>query len=152
MSTNLRAPLAERVATHLGEHYMPFLDAHMVYALARAGRRAAVAASLGEVAARAAATDAEAARNWASVGQPLIAACAAFAQGDAARSAALLDPVMADETVVGGSDAQVDLCRQTYFHSLVQCGRRWDARAYWNTVVDARPRTELDHYRYDLAV
>ena len=147
---HLWQPLAERAETHLGEHYMPFLDAHFVYALARADRAPVVSAWLDQVAERAASQDAEARRSWATVGRPLIEACAAFARGDAAHSATLLDPVMPDVTIVGGSDAQVGLFRQTYFHALARCGRKADARAYWDSVKGDRPASELDRYWYGL--
>lgn len=143
--------VADRVEGHLGTHYMPFLDAHFVYALARAGRAPVVAEWLAQVATRADAPDDEARRSWTGIGRPLIEAVAAFAQGDARRSATLLEPVMPDVTAVGGSDAQVDLFRQTYFHSLVQAGRKADAVAYWSAVQGNKPQSELDRFRLALA-
>jgi tetratricopeptide (TPR) repeat protein len=148
---HLWEPLAERAEAHVDEHYMPFLDAHFVYALARAGRSAAVQQLLARAGERAAASDKEAQRGWATVGRALIEACAALAQGDAARSARLLDPVMADITVVGGSDAQVNLFQQSYFCSLLRSGRKADATAYWTRLLAGRTLTELDRYRLGLA-
>ena len=49
----------------------------------------------------------------------LIEACAAYAQGEAARSRGPARSGDGNVTVVGGSDAQVDLFRQTYFRSLL---------------------------------
>lgn len=147
----LWADVADRAETHVDEHYMPFLDAHFVYALARAGRTAATEQLLARAGERAAAADREAQRGWATVGRALIEACAAFAQGDAARSVTLLEPVMPDITIVGGSDAQVGLFRQTYFASLVQSGRKADAASYWATVTGDKPPSELDRYRLALA-
>ena len=57
---------------------------------------------------------------------------------------------MPDVTIVGGSDAQVGLFRQTYFHALARCGRKADARAYWDSVKGDRPASELDRYWYGL--
>ena len=148
---HLWGSVADHVETHVKEHYMPFLDAHFVYALARAGRVEVVERWLAGVAARANSPDSEARRGWAPVGQPLIEASAALAWGDAARSATLLGPVMSDITVVGGSDAQVDLFRLAYFHSLLGCGRKADAKSYWSAVTAARHLSPLDQYRFGLA-
>ncbi|MGA9601839.1 MAG: hypothetical protein WBS22_16580 [Methylocystis sp.] len=41
----------------------------------------------------------------------------------------LLGPVIENVTVVGGSDAQVGLRRQTYLCSLIEAGRKSEARA-----------------------
>jgi hypothetical protein len=81
----------------------------------------------------------------------LIDACAAYARGEAARSAELLDPVMANVTVVGGSDAQVDLFRQTYFHSLLDCGRKSDAKTYWTAKTAGKTLSPLDRSWLSLA-
>ncbi|MEJ0016509.1 MAG: tetratricopeptide repeat protein [Acetobacteraceae bacterium] len=143
--------VAAHAEAHLGEHYMPFLDAHFVYALARTGRDDQVMAWLRQVDERTTRQDAEGRRSWATVGQPLIAACAALARNEAAECARLLDPVMPDVTLVGGSDAQVDLFRQAYCHALARSGRRLDAVAYWESVVADRPKSELDRYRLGLA-
>ena len=143
--------VADHVEAHVKERYMPFLDAHFVYALTRSGRIAVVDEWLALVAQRAASPDQEARRSWAPVGRPHIEASAALARGDAARSASLLDPVMSDITIVGGSDAQVDLFRLAYFHSLLQCGRKTDAKSYWSAVTAGRKLSPLDRYRLGLA-
>jgi hypothetical protein len=138
------AALADRAETHIDERYMPFLDAHFAFALARAGRTAAIAQLLARVEERAARDDAEAKRSWTPVGQALVEACVAYALGEGARSAELLDPVMHNVTVVGGSDAQVDLFRQAYFRSLIDCGRRSDAKAYWQAMTAGKTLSPLD--------
>ena len=109
--------LADRAQTHIEERYMPFLDAHFAFALARAGRTSALEQLLARVAERATAPMPR--RAQLGAGRPCIDRCVRrIRHGEAARSAELLDPVMANVTVVGGSDAQVDLFRQTYFRSL----------------------------------
>lgn len=149
---DLWSGVADAAETQVDHRYMPFMDAHYAFALARGGRTAATQQLLGRVAERAAGKDAEAARSWAPVGKALIEAAAALATGDAARAAALLDPVMTDITIVGGSDAQDDLFRQAYFHALVGAGRHSDARAWWKSAKGGRPLSPLDHYRLGLAV
>lgn len=136
--------IADHVEPRATETFMPFLNAHFVYALARAGRPEAVQATLAAVAARAAATDDEARRVWAPVGRPLVEAVARFASGDRAAAAAPLDRIMPAMTSIGGSDAQADLFRQTYLRALQAAGRRADADAYLPRFLGAKRRTPLD--------
>ena len=58
---------------------------------------------------------------------------------------------MANVTVVGGSDAQVDLFRQTYFRSLHDCGRKADAKAYWIAKTAGKTLSPLDRSWLSLA-
>ena len=79
-------------------------------------------------------------------GRPrVVEAAAAFGSGDHAPAAALLDPVMPMMTSIGGSDAQVDLFRQTYLRSLQAAGRHADAAAYYECITAGKVRTPLDH-------
>jgi len=137
--------IADRVADRALETFMPFMNAHYVYALARAGRTDAVNATLASVRARSAANDAEATRVWAPVGCAMVEAAAAFGAGDRARAATLLDPVMPMMTAIGGSDAQDDLFRQAYLRSLQAAGRKADAAAYFERISAGKTRTPLDH-------
>jgi tetratricopeptide (TPR) repeat protein len=136
--------IAEHIATRALETFMPFMNSHYVYALARAGRADAVEAALAGVRARSAADDEEAKRVWAPVGRAVIEGAAAFGAGDRARAAALLDPVMPMMTSIGGSDAQDDLFRQTYLRSLQAAGRHVEAAAYFDVITAGKSRTPLD--------
>ena len=138
------ASIAEHVAPRAGETFMPFMNAHYVYALARAEHSDALQAALARVRARSAADDEEAKRVWAPVGRPVIEAAAAFGAGDRARAAALLDPVMPMMTSIGGSDAQDDLFRQVYLRSLQAAGRHADAAAYFDCITAGKASTPLD--------
>jgi tetratricopeptide (TPR) repeat protein len=137
--------IADRVAERAVETFMPFMNAHYVYALARAGRTDAVDAALARVRARSAADDAEATRVWAPVGRAVVEAAAAFGAGDRAGAAKLLDPVMPMMTAIGGSDAQDDLFRLAYLRSLQAAGRNADAAAYFERITAGKTRTPLDH-------
>jgi tetratricopeptide (TPR) repeat protein len=137
-------PIAEHIAPRAVETFMPFMNAHYVYALARAGCADAVEAALARVRARSAADDEEAKRVWATVGRAVIEAAAAFGAGERASAAALLDPVMPMMTSIGGSDAQDDLFRQAYLRSLQAAGRRADASAYFERMTADKSRTPLD--------
>ena len=136
--------IADHVAPRAAETFMPFMNAHYVYALARADRTDAVDVALSRVRARAAMADDEAARVWAPAGRAIVEAAAAFGRGDGKRAAALLDPVMPSMTSIGGSDAQDDLFRQTYVRSLQAAGRQTDAAAYFNRSIRDKARTPLD--------
>ena len=138
------APIADKIAPRSVETFMPFMNAHYVYALARAGRSDAVDAALAAVCARSGANDAEAQRVWAPVGRAVVEAAAAFGAGDRASAASLLDPAMPMMTAIGGSDAQDDLFRQTYLRSLQAAGRTSDAAAYWNRITSGKTPTPLD--------
>jgi tetratricopeptide (TPR) repeat protein len=138
------ASIADHVGTRAAECFMPFMNAHYVYALARAGRADALKAALAAVRARSDAKDEEATRVWAPVGRAVVEAAAAFGAGDRARAATLLDPVMAQMTAIGGSDAQDDLFRQAHLRSLQAAGRRADAAAYFAAITGNKPRTPLD--------
>jgi tetratricopeptide (TPR) repeat protein len=136
--------IAGHIAPRALETFMPFMNAHYVYALARAGRADAVEAALAGVRARSAADDEEVKRVWAPVGRAVIEAAAAFGAGDRARAAALLDPIMPMMTSIGGSDAQDDLFRQTYLRSLQAAGRHAEAAAYFDAITVGKSRTPLD--------
>jgi tetratricopeptide (TPR) repeat protein len=138
------APIADHVAPRAVETFMPFMNAHYVYALARAGRSDALEAALAGVRARSEVDDDEATRVWAPVGRPIVEAAAAFGSGDRARAAALLDPAMSAMTAIGGSDAQDDLFRQAYLRSLQAAGRHSDAAAYFDRMSGSKTRTPLD--------
>ena len=137
-------PIADHVAPRAVETFMPFMNAHYVYALARAGRTDALEAALAGVRARSKADDDEATRVWAPVGRPIVEAAAAFGIRDRARAAALFDPAMSAMTAIGGSDAQDDLFRQAYLRSLQAAGRHTDAAAYFDRITGSKLRTPLD--------
>ena len=136
--------IAGHIAPRALETFMPFMNAHYVYALARAERADALEAALAGVRARSAADDEEVKRVWAPVGRAVIEAAAAFGAGDRARAAALLDPIMPMMTSIGGSDAQDDLFRQTYLRSLQAAGRHAEAAAYFDAITAGKSRTPLD--------
>src|SRR5262245_7244107 len=138
------AEIADHVAPRAVETFMPFMNAHYVYALARAGRSEALDAALAAVRKHSAADDEEAKRVCGPVGRVVVEAAAAFGAGDRGGAAKLLDPVMAQMTAIGCSDAQDDLFRQLYLRSLQAAGRHADAAAYFEAVARKKNRTPLD--------
>ena len=148
---NIWPSLADRVARHADHCYMPFINVHQIYALARVGANEAIARCIARVRARTAANDPEALRTWRSAGLAAVEAAAAFGRGELAKCATILGPIIENATVVGGSDAQIELLRQTYLCSLIGSGRKSEAVGYWRQETGKRKLTELDRYWLGLA-
>lgn len=137
------APIAAAVAPRAGEAIFPFLSAHYGYALARAGQYDAVAAALAALRAHASRCTGDAARVW-RIGLPLVQGVVAFAAGDGARAATLLEPLLPEMAHAGGSDAQNDLFRQTCLAAWLATGRRAAARAFLEQRLRDRPALPLE--------
>jgi hypothetical protein len=121
--------LASRFGRRPHEQLFPFLNAHYVFALARAGARdeARQAIAVAETcAARATGARGE---LWTRVGVPLLRGCLAAGEGDADACVGWLDPIERELGVGGGSDAQADVFSQALLDARIQGGRRADARA-----------------------
>jgi tetratricopeptide (TPR) repeat protein len=69
----------------------------------------------------------------------LVKAVAAFAQGDYARAAALMEPVANQVVRVGGSNAQRSVFEDTLLHAYLRCGRRESAEALLRQRLARRP-------------
>jgi tetratricopeptide (TPR) repeat protein len=144
------AALADEVTPYAGQCYTAFNSAHLVYALARAGRDAELADALAALDGGIAALGPDEQAVWREVGLELLRGCIAFARDRHADAAALLGPLMgpARESVVrvGGSDAQVDLFRQAYLCALIGAGEKSAARAYLDRISTSPTATPLRDY------
>lgn len=136
--------LAPHLVDRSQEQIFPFLNAHYVYALTRAGWTDAVEESLARLRAYAFGQTGAAARVFRDVGVPLVNACAAFAAGEAARCTVLLEPILPEIACVGGSDAQNDLFRQTYVVALLDSGRQAEARRRLNARLAGHTPTPVE--------
>jgi hypothetical protein len=136
--------LAPHLVDRALEQVFPFLNAHYVYALVRAGEHDVVQDALARLRAYAFRQTGRAARVFRDVGLPLVTACAAFAAGEAARCTVLLEPVLPEIACVGGSDAQNDLFRQTYVVALLDSGRQTEARRRLNARLGGNPPTPVE--------
>ena len=141
--------IAAHVMQYANECFIPFLNVHFVYALARAGEEQALAAGLASARDFAARQQGERSRAWASTGLPLLEGCAALARGDAAACARILAPILAEVGRVGGSDAQDAVFLETYFVALLRSGQRSEARSYLDTLRGARLHSSAltEHWR-----
>ncbi|HTW28547.1 MAG TPA: tetratricopeptide repeat protein [Acetobacteraceae bacterium] len=133
-------PLAEVAAMRAADAVFPFLAAHYVYALGRAG-----AVPEGEAAIAALQRRHGDAGAW-RVGSALLPGVLALAQGDAARAAERLEPAMPSIGSVGGSDAQNDLFRQSFLVALIESGRAAEARTELRRRLEGVQPTPLDEY------
>jgi hypothetical protein len=138
--------VADAVAPRAGEQVFPFLNAHQVYALARAGRAAEAHAASTALARFAARQAGGYRRIWREIAVPLVEGCRAFAEGAFAQCATLLEPIAGDCYRVGGSDAQNDLFTQTLLVALIESGRRADTSALLEQRLRHRPATPLEQH------
>src|SRR3990167_1858245 len=112
------------MAKHPYEHYMPYNNAHYVYALIKSGNKEGAHQVVADIEGYARELGTVGYRVWHEVSRPLLRGCLAFAEGDYQKSSALLKPIIDDAFCLGGSDAQVELFLQTYLMSLIYSGQK----------------------------
>ena len=124
--------IAPHARPRVMEQVFPFLSAHVMYALARAGERETTQAALAGVAAHAAAQPpGPARRTWGEIGLPLVRGVKAFGERDYVTAYLELAPVAGRWLCAGGSDAQNDLFDQTYLLAAMRAGELATARRLW---------------------
>jgi hypothetical protein len=117
------APMLPYARARAADRVMPFMNAHYVYALGRAGEGDAARDALARLAARTSqAADTET-QQW-RTGLGLLHGVLALAEGDAKAGIAAMEPIFGIVACTGGSDAQNDLFAQAYIVGLVRAGRR----------------------------
>lgn len=130
------APMLPLARARASERVMPFMNAHYIYLLGRAGQGDAARDALSRLAAR----PETAAEPWVT-GMPMLRGILALAEDDPRAAAAALGPVFGNLQCTGGSDAQNDLFRQSYLVALARAGRRDDAASLLKTRIGARAPT-----------
>lgn len=113
-------PFAEERAA---DRVFPFMNAHYLYALARAGRVGAARTALDVLSG----PSGPLSPAW-EVGLPLLRGVVALAEEDWAGAVRSMAPVIDTVSCVGGSDAQNDLFAQSYLVGLARSGRVDEAR------------------------
>ena len=103
-------PVVEQARARAGEHLFPFHDMHYLYALARAGNPGEAARFIDTMKAKA---DASSDRVWRDVALPVAKAIHHYVAGDYLDAYELLNPVMDDLHLIGGSHAQRHLFAET---------------------------------------
>src|SRR4030095_8321383 len=96
-----------------------FVDVHRALASVAAGDREGIAAYVAELEQRAASGRSPAG----AVGRRRPTALAAYADGDWAKSIAVLEPALAETVRIGGSRAQRDLIENTLIAAYLKGGR-----------------------------
>lgn len=133
--------LVEIAAPRAAAPGMIFADLHNGMALAATGRDAELEPLLGSLQQRATRGN-----PAAEVALPLLQGMRAFAQGDYATAAELIEPIEARIYLVGGSKAQREVFHDTLLEALLRCGRFADAETRLRERLDRRP-SPRDFYR-----
>jgi tetratricopeptide (TPR) repeat protein len=143
------ADVASHLEGRLHDHFVPFLDLHYLYALARAGRQSAVTemlASLEDRGERAKPFEREA---WADCAVPAAHGLAAHARGEHAEAARLLGQAMPHLRPIGGSIAQRALFSAIHLDALIRSG--WNDAALKILQLDDRERPTVPSTKRALA-
>ena len=126
-------PVAQACEARAGDFTIPYIAAHHAYVFARTGRQDALDETLERASQLQESVQGERRVAWREIGLPLLEGVSAFAAGDAKRGAATLEPIMTDVGRGGGSDAQIDLFRQTHLVATSQAGEHSQARGLGST-------------------
>ncbi len=111
--------IADAAAEFAMDQFTPFLNAHFFYALARAGRKDELQQAFTKYKRHAEVQSGYYHRNWFIVGHKLLEAVVDFANENWQGCVDKLAPYINIIGCVGGSDAQVDLFKQTYLCALI---------------------------------
>ena len=136
--------IAGSIIDNVQEQFTPFLNAHFFYALVRANQMEPVEAALQQYSHFAKQQQGIYHRSWCCVGQALMSGVVAFANEQWEHCCDVLEPHINEIGCVGGSDAQVDLFKQTYLVALIKAKRRRQAQAYFNQRTSQLPLTPLE--------
>ncbi len=132
------------------EHVEPFLDAHYLLALTRAGRDAAADRLLGSLRDHAARLpDRLEGRIWRNVGLPLAEGVAAYGRGDWRTAFARIRPALDGLQQIGGSHAQRDLFWQLWLQAGWRSGETAAVKPHFERRAAERP--DVPKHRRELA-
>jgi tetratricopeptide (TPR) repeat protein len=119
----LWGPIVPYAEERAADRVFPFMNAHYLYALARAGRVGTARTALAELSG----PGHPLSPAW-EVGLPLLRGVVALAEEDWPGAARAMAPVVDAASCVGGSDAQNELFEQSYLVALARSGRADVAR------------------------
>jgi len=136
--------IAPHIRANAHDHLFPFLNCIYLYALARAGEPEEAAAALADMERYAEQQTGSLAHVWSDIGVPLARGSIAFASGDYDRASSLLQPVLTDSALGGGSDEQRGVFNESNLLSLIRAGRRQEARKVLAARTAGRPLTPLE--------
>lgn len=136
--------IAPHIRTNAHDKLFPFLNCIYLYALTRAGETSEVASALDGMTRHAEKQTGKLAHVWNEIGVPLAYGCVAFASGHYDRASELLLPILNDVPCVGGSDEQRGVFAESHLVSLINAGRKTEARAALGEHIARRPETALE--------
>lgn len=133
--------VADYIEKRGAEHVEPFLDAHYLLGLTRAGRDAAAATLLSSLRDHVARLDSARlmGRIWQDVGLPLAEGVAAYGKGDWRAAFAQLKPALDGLQQIGGSHAQRDLFWQLWLRAGAKAGEIATVKPYFENRAAERP-------------
>ena len=142
------APYLEK---NINDHYVPFLNAHYMYGLARAGKHDACETMLDNLTRHSQQQTGAYATYWDTIGLPLIEACYAHAKQDYPRVVELLNPIADGLQQVGGSDAQDTIFYQMLLSSLIET-QHWPSarRILSQYVAQTKPSPLTQRWQEDI--
>jgi len=146
ISEHIWKSIADEIKENAKDCYIAYISAHYIYALARAGMEHELAEALRSVKSNVEGIDGPEKEVWEKVGLPLIDATASYALDKYKPAADILAQIIDDVEMVGGSDAQVDLFRQAYLLSLINCNKKSEAKKYLNNLSTSPTLTPLQNY------
>ena len=143
------ADVASRLEGRTHDHFVPFLDLHYLYALARAGKQSAVTEMLASLEDRGEQAKPFEREAWADCAVPAAHGLAAHARGEHAEAARLLGQAMPHLRPIGGSIAQRALFGAIHLDALVRSG--WNDAALKILQADERERPTVPSTKRALA-
>ena len=138
--------IGEEVYENSKESYIGFNSAHYIYALGRAGMNSELGNSIKSINDFVDKSKGREQEVWKNIAIPLINATEAFATENYKQASVLLNPVINEIIMVGGSDAQDDLFRQMYLLSLIKSGKKKESLKYLNEISTSEKFTPLQEY------
>ncbi|MGD0117745.1 MAG: hypothetical protein ABSD30_06750 [Candidatus Binatus sp.] len=136
--------IAPHIRANAHDTLFPFLNCIYLYALTRAGESKEAESALASMQRHAEKPTGGLAHVWNEIGLPLARGCVAFAAGDYDRASALLEPILEEVPRVGGSDEQRGVFAESHLVSLINAGRKSEARAALAGHINGRPETALE--------
>lgn len=139
--------VADYVEKRGPEHVEPFLDAHYLLALGRAGREAAAQQLLGSLRDHVASQPEQlTTRIWRRIGLPLAEGVAAYGRGDWRQVYEKLPAALDGLQQIGGSHAQRDLFWQLWLQAAAKAGEKAAIKPHLERRAEERP-TVAKHRR-----
>lgn len=123
---------------------IPFIAAHLIYALKRTDKEEAVKEAFHQMEIFIPTLEGEDQKIWQKFGFPLAKSVIGFLEEDYQKTINLLQPIITKIGAVGGSDAQAVLFQQTYLKSLIHNHQFSEAKEFLNYMCGNRKLTPLE--------